>query len=90
MPRSLKKGPFVDDHLQKKVDVQMKYTSVRMLDLATEEPAHSCCGSWCPSKNVQDICFDSSVRVVRKWAWMYGLHCHSYRFDRLMQNDLFY
>ena len=22
MPRSLKKGPFVDDHLQKKVDVQ--------------------------------------------------------------------
>ncbi|HEY6296439.1 MAG TPA: 30S ribosomal protein S19, partial [Streptosporangiaceae bacterium] len=22
MPRSLKKGPFVDDHLMKKVDVQ--------------------------------------------------------------------
>ena len=22
MPRSLKKGPFIDDHLQKKVDVQ--------------------------------------------------------------------
>ncbi len=22
MPRSLKKGPFVDDHLQKKVDTQ--------------------------------------------------------------------
>ena len=22
MPRSLKKGPFVDDHLQKKVDAQ--------------------------------------------------------------------
>lgn len=24
MPRSLKKGPFVDDHLQKKVDAQLE------------------------------------------------------------------
>ncbi len=31
MPRSVKKGPFVDDHLQKKVEAQMRGGETRVI-----------------------------------------------------------
>ena len=55
MPRSLKKGPFVDDHLIKKVDVQ------------NEKNTHTVIKTW--SRRSMSPRFSSSSRRVTATSW---------------------
>jgi ribosomal protein S19 len=44
MPRSLKKGPFVDGHLTKKVDAQDLVTPLN--DHSFNDRTHNCSARW--------------------------------------------
>ena len=50
MPRSLKKGPFVDDHLMKKVETAVETNDRRVVKTRSEERrvGKECRSRWSP------------------------------------------
>jgi small subunit ribosomal protein S19 len=50
MPRSLKKGPFIDDHLQKKVDAQNEAGTKHVPVFVTESMVGHKLGEFAPTR----------------------------------------